>query len=129
MILLDTHIWVWWVMDVARLSDRHRLLLEQHERQVIGIADISCFEVAMLIARGRIDVPISARDWIRQALEYPGVRLFPIGADIAVAAAELPQHHKDPFDRLILATAKVHDATLLTVDGSMQLYAGEVRIV
>jgi PIN domain nuclease of toxin-antitoxin system len=123
MIVLDTHIWVWWVHDDAQLPKAYKEYIEQNEQGGIGISAISCWEVAKLVEYGRLIVPIATSDWLHQALAYPGVRLLPLTPPIAVASTELPPpFHKDPADQMIVATARVYHAPLVTVDGKIRQY-------
>jgi PIN domain nuclease of toxin-antitoxin system len=117
-ILLDTHIWVWWVSGAAPLSAQHAQLLQQQEANGIGVSVISCWEVALLIARKRLAVDRPARAWIDGALAYPGVQLVALTPQIAVATTELPgDFHRDPADRILVATANALGCVLLTADG------------
>lgn len=123
MILLDTHIWIWWVQGEPRLSQPAALRIEQAESTGIGISAISCWEVAMLVARGRLTLPLAVEDWLGAALRYPGVELVPITPRIAVEATRLPgDFHKDPADQLIVASARVLDCSFLTVDQKICAY-------
>ena len=75
MIVLDTHIWVWWVHGDSRLSSSHAKLIEDNEDDEIRIGTISLWEVAKLIELGRLVLPVALGDWFRDALAYPGVTL------------------------------------------------------
>jgi PIN domain nuclease of toxin-antitoxin system len=121
---LDTHIWVWWVLDDARLSANHRQLIAAAEATGIGVSVISCWEVAKLVALGRLILPLPVMEWLDQALAYPGVQLLDLTARIAVESTQLPgRFHRDPADQIIVATARVHDIPLLTVDRRILDYA------
>lgn len=123
MILLDTHIWVWWVGGTAELSPRHARLLQGHGPTGIGVSIISCWEVAALIARNRLAVDRPALAWIESALRYPGVQLVDITPRIAVESTQLPgEFHRDPADRLLVATANVLDCPLITEDEKILRY-------
>lgn len=123
MILLDTHIWVWWVQRDSRLTPRLEGMLHAHEEDGLGVSVFSCWEVANLVRNGRLALPLPTKDWISTALAYPGVKLVSLTPDIVVEANELPGvFHKDPADRLIVATARVHDCPLLTVDAQIVGY-------
>lgn len=73
MIVLDTHIWVWWIHDAPDLPDDYRALLEQYEAVGLGVSAISCWEVAKLVERGRLVLPCPVDEWLDQTLAYPGV--------------------------------------------------------
>lgn len=72
--------------------------------------------------RGRLRLPCKPEEWLTQALEPAGIELLPVTPGIAARAAELTELHRDPFDRLIIATALVHDARLASVDGTFTRY-------
>ena len=122
MIVLDTHIWLWWInADQMRLQSAWTARIESAES--VGVSAISCFEVAWLAHHGRIDLPCAEEAWFEKALDGSGITLLPITARIARIAVQLPEHHRDPQDRLIIATALKHDATLISMDDKFPLYA------
>ena len=108
MILLDTHIWVWWVSRPDRLQPRHRELLELGPDRVFGVSIISCWEVAKLVEYGRLKLDRSVGPWIESALAEAGVSLLHLNPQIVVESTQLPQpFHRDPADQLLVATARV----------------------
>lgn len=127
MIVLDTHAWLWWTSAPERLSGRARRALE--EAAEIGLATISCWETAMLAARGRIslDRPVSA--WIAQALAQPRLAALPLTAELALAAGLLDDRFPgDPADRMIYATARANRAGLVTKDAAIRAYDPRLTI-
>ena len=121
MIILDTHVWIWWVNnDRARLRQSWLDLIEGTEH--IGVAAISCFEVAWLSHNGRLRLPCPLLEWFPQALAEADIRLLPLSPLIATISVELPPHHGDAHDRMIIATAVEHDAKLLSADGRFPAY-------
>ena len=115
MIILDTHVWLWWwSAERKRLSPAVRKAIEAAEE--IGIPAISCWEVAMLHLRGRIALDRDVRVWIAQSLREDRVRLLELTPDIAVGAARLRWDNRDPADRLIVATAMIHRAPVVSKD-------------
>jgi len=122
MIVLDTHIWLWWInRDPSRLKPAWTARIESAEP--VGVSAISCFEIAWLTHHGRIELPIPEDDWFDKALAGSGIALLPITPRIARTAVQLPEHHRDPQDRLIIATPLVHDAVLISVDEKFSAYA------
>ena len=121
MIILDTHIWLWWVnRDTVKLDQRR---LEQiTSSDVVAVSAISPFEVAWLVHHGRIVLPIGMRDWFEKALDGSGINLIPVTPEIACTAVELPDHHSDPQDRIIIATALVNNANLMSSDKKFSSY-------
>ena len=120
MIVLDTHAWIWWASEPDRLGRRARAALEAAER--IGVPAVCCFELSAAAARGRISLDRSPLEWLEQALALPRVELLALTPAIAVRATQLGAFHGDPADRLIVATALVHDATLATRDRHIRAY-------
>ena len=116
--LLDTHVLVWWFHDRRRLSAEQRDILASADAESpLLVSDISLWEVAMLHDLGRIRLTIPLREWLEKATGPPLVRRQGISPAIAVAVADLPDSfHRDPADRILVATARVLGATLLTQD-------------
>jgi PIN domain nuclease of toxin-antitoxin system len=123
MIVLDTHIWVWWVHGDDKLPSKHKAYLQDNESAGLGVSAISCWEVAKLVEHGRLSLPIPVGEWLDQALAYPGVRLLELTPRIAVESTQLPgEFHRDPADQIIVATARVYDCPLVTLDGKILNY-------
>lgn len=123
MILLDTHVWVWWVHGEDRLSPAHRDAIAAHEDVGIGVSAISCWEIAKLVQNKRLVLPCRTLEWLDQALAYPGVRLIDLSPRICTESTELPgEFHKDPADQIIVATARVLECPLLTEDELIRQY-------
>lgn len=123
MIVLDTHIWIWWVHGDAQLPPTYATYLIEHEPTGLGVSAISLWEVAKLVEHGRLTLPIPLRDWLDQASTYPGVVILPLTPAIVVESTTLPgTFHKDPADQIIVATARVEACPLITVDGKIRQY-------
>jgi len=117
MILLDTHIWIWWVVGHQRLTSKHQECLQEHQTTGLGVSIISCWEITKLVEKNRLQFSCPADKWFEQALNYPGVRLLELTLPIVLEAFQLPRpFHNDPADQLIVATAIIHKIPLLTVD-------------
>ena len=124
MILLDTHIWIWWVHRDEHLPARIPSYLERHEKATLGVSAISCWEVAKLVERGRLHLPTPTSDWLHAALAYPGVRLLELSPDIAAEACSLPgDFHADPAHQILVATARHHGVGLVTLDERIRRYS------
>jgi len=113
-IVIDTHIWVWWSLDPERLNQRQQAALATHD--TVGVCSVSCWEIAYAAQRGRLKLPVEPRQWLEDAVRFNGVRLLDITPEIAVVAAALTDFQGDPFDRMMVATARVLDCRLLTAD-------------
>lgn len=123
MIVLDTHIWVWWIHEDSQLTQRQKVWIREHEEQGLGVSAISCWEVAKLVEYHRLTLPCPVAEWIDQALAYPGMQLLHLTPRIAVESTQLPgSFHRDPADQIIVATARIYDCPLLTADGKILDY-------
>lgn len=123
MIILDTHAWVWWVHDEARLSPNQQDAIASNETDVIGVSATPCWEIAKLAQKGRLELPLELTDWMKTALAYPGVRLIDLSPEIAIASTRLPDGFRsDPADQIIVATARAYDCSLVTSDHKIADY-------
>lgn len=125
-VLLDTHALVWLLQGSDRLGPKSRDLITAAAKgsASVLIAAISVWEVSMLVAKGRLALDRDVAEWIAAALALPGLRLAPLDPQIAIDATRLPGDiHGDPADRLIVATARHHAATLVTDDQLILTYS------
>jgi len=123
MIVLDTHIWIWWVQGDGRLTARQRKTIEDNEPDGLGISAISCWEVAKLVEKGRLTLPVTVDEWLELALSYPGITLLPLSPTISVASTRFTSNFsQDPADQIIAATAQVYDCPLITADAKLLGY-------
>lgn len=121
MIVLDSHIWFWWGNgENQRLPSS--ILAEIEAAPRVGVSPVSCFELALAHRRGRLELSLPIRDWFSLALAGSDVELLPLTPLIAARAVELPEIHRDPFDRIIIATALELDARIASVDGYFPRY-------
>jgi PIN domain nuclease of toxin-antitoxin system len=116
--LLDTHAWIWWVDQDPRLGSKIIAALDGLPRdQRPYLADISLWEVAMLVERGRLELDLPLADWLEAAAHPRSVRVVSISTGIAAEVASLPDSfHRDPADRLIVATSRAMRIPVLTHD-------------
>ena len=121
MIVLDTHVLLNDALDPKRLSRRARLAVEEgHRANTLACSDISVWEIAMLIAHGRLKVDEDPRSFLETTLHARAIRVLPISPSIAVLAQSDEFAHGDPADRVIGATAAVHRATLVSADARLR---------
>ena len=116
--LLDTHVLIWWLTDSTRLSRAQReITASASAASPLLVSDISLWEIAMLHSLGRIRLSLPLREWLEAAVAPPLVQRHSISPAIAAELASLPESfHRDPADRILVATARVLGATLLTRD-------------
>ena len=114
MLILDTHALYWWVNRTPdKLGQAQIDAIETAE--TLAVSAMTCWEMAWLVAHGRIVLQFPVSGWLDQ-VEENGVAIIPVSRSIAERAVSLPEHHKDPVDRIIIATAVEHQAQLLSVD-------------
>ena len=123
MIVLDTHVLVWWVHGGEQLTQAQREIITANEADLIGVSAISCWEVAKLVEYGRLELPCSLEEWFEQALSYPGTQVLALTPEIAIESTRLPgEFHRDPADQIIAATARVYGCPLVTSDEKILNY-------
>ena len=125
MIVLDTHVWVWWVSGATRLSSPARKAIAEHVRSgKVHLSAISAWEVALLVRRGRLELTQPVAEWVERSMALPFVEFVPIDPRIALRSVALPAPlHVDPADRIVTATAITLGATLLTRDARLLAFA------
>ena len=116
-LLLDTHLILWWLKDDAQLTKKAKDLISNPE-QIIFFSSVSIWEMSIKQASGKLKVP----DNIIDILLIEGFDELSITSQHAAQAGSLPNHHKDPFDRMLIAQAKQEDLTLVTHDSHIQKY-------
>lgn len=124
MIVLDTHALVWWVTGDPALSKNAQAAIEQEltDGEII-ISSISAWEIALLVQRAKLVLAIDVTRWLAVVATIASVRFMPVDNDIALQSVDLPgQFHKDPADRIIVATARQLGAPLVTKDEKILTY-------
>lgn len=124
MIVIDTHIWVWWIQEDTRLTQDQHHWLQVYQSSGLGVSLYSCWEVAKLVEYGRLVLPRPLEDWFASALTYPGVRLLDLNVPILIESTRLQGFHKDPADQIIVATARLLGVPILTADTKILEYGG-----
>ncbi len=114
-LLLDTHIWLWALLEPERLTAEVRAALASPENE-LWLSPISVWEALLLAERGRLSVPAPAGDWIREMVSAMPRREAPVTHEVAILSREVTLAHQDPADRFLAATARVFDLTLVTAD-------------
>ena len=116
--LLDTHVLLWWLEGGRRLSRAQKRVIDRAQADVpLWVSDITLWEIAVAFELGRIKLRLPLRDWLEAAVAPPLVQRVGISPPIAAELAVLPPtFHRDPADRILVATARALGATLLTRD-------------
>lgn len=117
-LLLDTHIWLWSVLDPSRLSDRISSLLRKRSSE-LWLSPISLWELAVLSERGRIHLHGGLWRWIDEARRSAPIREAPLTGEIVRAMDRVELPHRDPADRFLAATAAALDLHLVTSDAKL----------
>ncbi|MBO3274733.1 type II toxin-antitoxin system VapC family toxin [Pseudomonas schmalbachii] len=123
-VLLDTHILLWALADDERLSSKARRLIE--DASEIYISAASFWEMTIKVSQGRLDVDL---DEIRGYCRESGFIELPIAVEHAIAVKDLEQHHRDPFDRILVATAITEPMRLITADPLVAKYTSLAILV
>jgi PIN domain nuclease of toxin-antitoxin system len=119
-LLLDTHVFLWWRAEPARLKEQAHAAIA--EAEIVFVSAASGWEAAIKAAMGRLELP----DTVESGVVASGFEKLPITFSHAESAAALPLHHRDPFDRLLVAQAKLEGLTLVTHDRQLEAYGGEI---
>ncbi len=125
MIVLDTHTLIWWVDSPQKLSKNARHVIEETitKKQEILISSISVFEIYILIKKGKLELTSQPEAWLETIENLSSIKFIPVDNKIAAHSVNLPNFsHKDPADRMIVATALSHGAKLVTSDSRILKY-------
>ena len=122
MIVLDTHIWIWWMNAGPQLTQVYRDFIQAESVNGLGVSAISCWELAKLVSLGRIQLNQPVDQWMTIGLKKP-VQFIPLTPEVSIEATQLPgQFHRDPADQIIVATARILDCPLITMDRLIRAY-------
>ncbi len=121
-LLLDTHTLLWWRDNPAELSATALAALRDPNNTFL-ISLVTLWELQIKIGLNKLSIGVSLPEMVRQEVEVNGMELLPITTDHIYALSSLPHHHRDPFDRLLIAQAQVEGATLVTKDHLIALYS------
>ena len=124
MIVLDTHALLWWALDPDRLSTTAAARLREMERVGGYASSISIWELGVKIQRGKLDLGISIGELVRRIDATRAVQLLAVDTVTWLRSVELAWDHRDPADRVIVATALVQNVPLLTADTEIHRFAG-----
>ena len=124
MIVLDTHTLVWWVNADEALSEKAKAVIDRElEGGQIIVSAITAWEIAMLVEREKLVLTMDVGSWLATVAEIEAVRFWPVDVETAVKSVKLPgEFHKDPADRMIVATARRLAVPLVTKDEKIRAY-------
>jgi PIN domain nuclease of toxin-antitoxin system len=119
-VILDTCALLWLAAGGKKLS--RAALKEINESSVVYVSAISGFEISLKVCSGKLELSHPVEKWFGQVVDHHGLAILPLSLDVCIAAAKLPAIHDDPFDRFIIASAKLHDLTVVTTDEQFEKY-------
>lgn len=120
-VLLDTHTFLWFVLDTPELSVSAKALIEDPETNIF-ISPASFWEIAIKVRLGKLDLHASYDDFMYRGIVGNDFALLPIEPKHTSLLTRLPLHHRDPFDRLLVAQAKVENMAIVSTDGALDAY-------
>lgn len=125
-VLLDTHIFLWWDNDIDRLSEHAKSICQDSANTLI-LSIVSVWEMQIKQNLGKLDLRLPLSDLVEDQRKTNGIEILPITLPHVLALETLPRHHKDPFDRLLIAQANVEDLNVLTIDPMFKQY--DVKLI
>jgi PIN domain nuclease of toxin-antitoxin system len=123
--LLDTHVLLWWMADDPRLSARAREVLADRKVRLLWSA-ASTWELAIKASLGKVTLPEPVGAWVQSRAAQQAIELLPVTHHHAAEVERLPSHHRDPFDRLLVAQARTEGAAIVSGDPFLRKYDVEV---
>jgi PIN domain nuclease of toxin-antitoxin system len=125
-LLLDTRVWLWMLGEPERLSRRARTLILDDDNELL-LSAVSAWEIAIKQRLGKLHLDGPADEWVPARMERTRVTPLPVLHHHALRVATLPLHHRDPFDRLLIAQAELEELPIITADGAFARY--DVKVV
>ena len=122
MVVLDTHVLVWWTLDPAQLSVPARQRCDRIADQGARVSAISLWEIGIKLERGQLELGVGLEEYIRRLQSLRGLEIVPVGVEHWLANLNLPWAHRDPADRTIVATAQLGDLPLISKDEAIRAY-------
>lgn len=124
-VLIDTQVFLWWITNDPRLSPRAREIIADGAN-VVFLSAASGWEIAIKAKLGRLRLPDEPERFILKQLELNAIEVLPVQMSHALHVYALPYHHRDPFDRLLIAQARLEKVPILTADPQISRYEVEV---
>ena len=121
-VLLDTHAFLWWVADSPKLSSDAREIIANEQNEPIFSA-VSAWEIAIKVGTGKLELPDSPEKFVTEQISRNALEVLPVHLRHALGVNVLPDHHRDPFDRLLIAQAMTENVAILTADPVIMKYS------
>lgn len=125
-LLLDTHAFLWFVLDDPKLSPVAKTLIGDSENVAV-VSAASCWEIALKISLGKYSLPGSFREFFNRQLQENDFEYLPVTIDHSAAITVMPFHHRDPFDRMLVAQALTEPAAIVSKDEALDAYGVDRR--
>ncbi len=122
MVVLDTHVLVWWTLDPVQLSVPAKQVCDEIPNRGARVSAISIWEIGIKIKRGNLELGIELSDYVRRLQSLKGLEIIPVDVEHWLGNLNLPWEHRDPADRTIVATAQLHDLALVSKDETIRAY-------
>lgn len=119
--LIDTHVWLWMLTEPDRLQEKVRGLLTETDNEIL-LSAASGWEIAIKYRLGKLALPEPPRHYVPDRMRRSGTAPLAVEHDHVLRVAELPDHHRDPFDRLLVAQAQTLDIPIITADSQVSVY-------
>ena len=119
--ILDTHVFLWWINDDKRLSSRARDVISDGTNELF-VSAATGWEITIKVQIGRLELPQDPEHFLPQQLKANAFKILPIEMAHALHVFSLPDHHRDPFDRILVAQAQVEDMPILSADPNIKKY-------
>ncbi|MBI2844782.1 MAG: type II toxin-antitoxin system VapC family toxin [Armatimonadetes bacterium] len=123
--LLDTHAFLWWIADDPNISDRARKVISDNDNQIY-VSAASGWEIAIKAQIGRLTVPEQPERFILEQMAINAFISLPVRMEHALRVYSLPMHHRDPFDRILIAQSQVERLPILTADSALSEYSVDI---
>lgn len=122
MVVLDTHVLVWWTLDPVQLSSPAKQICDEIPDRGAVVSAISIWEIGVKLKRGALEFDIGLGDYVRRLQSLKGLEIIPVDVEHWLGNLNLPWDHRDPADRTIVATAQLHDLPLISKDEAIRTY-------
>jgi len=119
--LIDTHCWLWWHIDPARLSQAAFDIIEDASSEIF-FSVVSAWEISIKHGLKKLTLPLPPEKYVPSRLQQSYMAILPIGLEHSLQVGRLPPHHRDPFDRLLITQAVAENLTIITHDSQFSLY-------
>lgn len=123
-VLLDTHAFLWWILESPKLSELAWEAIADESNELL-FSVVSGWEISIKVGVGKLELPDVPRDFVTEQVLLNDLKVLPVSLDHALRVYELPDHHQDPFDRLLVSQALAEETPILSADPAIRRYPVE----